>query len=55
MVLVGERGAEERHDPVPHHLVHGALVPMHRLHHVLEDGVEELARVLGVTLGQQLH
>ena len=55
MVLVRERCAEERHDPVAHHLVHGALVAVDGLHHVLEDGVEELARLLGVAVGEQLH
>src|SRR5262249_45533096 len=47
--------AEQRHDAVAHHLVDGALVPVDRLHHVLEDGIEELARLLGVTVGEQLH
>ena len=55
MILMGERGAEERHDPVAHHLVDGALVAVDRLHHVLEDGVEELARLLRVTVGEELH
>ena len=55
VILVGERRAEERHDPVAHDLVHGALVAVHRLHHVLEHRVEELARLLGVAVGQQLH
>ena len=55
MVLVGERRAEERHDPVAHHLVDGALVAVDGLHHVLEDGVEELARLLGIAVGEQLH
>ena len=55
VVLVGEGRAEQRHDPVAHHLVDGALVPMHRLHHVLEHGVEELARLLGIAVGEQLH
>ena len=55
MVLVGQRRAEERHDPVAHHLVDGALVAVDRLHHVLEHGVEELARLLGVAVGEQLH
>jgi hypothetical protein len=52
---MGQGRAEEGHDPVAHHLVHGALVTMYRLHHVLEDGVEELARLLGIAVGQQLH
>ena len=55
VVLVGERRAEERHDPVAHDLVDGALVAVDGLHHPLEDRVEELARLLGVTVGEQLH
>ena len=55
MVLVGERRAEERHDPVAHHLVDGALVAVDRLHHALEHRVEDLARLLGVAVGEQLH
>jgi hypothetical protein len=42
VVLVGEWRAEERHDPVAHHLVHRALVAVDSLHHPLEDGVENL-------------
>ena len=55
MVLVGERRAEQRHDAVAHHLVDGALVAVDGLHHPLEDRVEELARLLGVAVGEQLH
>ena len=55
VVLVGERRAEERHDPVAHDLVDGALVAVDGLHHPLEHGVEELARLLGVAVGEQLH
>ncbi len=55
VVLVGHRRAEEGHDPVAHHLVHRALVPVDGLHHPLEDGVEELPRLLGVPVGEQLH
>src|SRR4029453_2438424 len=33
----------------------GALVALDGVHHPLEDGVEELARLLGVPVGQQLH
>jgi hypothetical protein len=50
-----QRGAEQRHDPIAHHLVDGALVVMHGLHHPLEDRVEDLARLLRVPVGQQLH
>ena len=55
MVLVGERGAEERHDPVAHHLVDRALVAVDGLHHAFEHGVEQLARLLGIAVGEQLH
>jgi hypothetical protein len=55
VILVGQRRAEEGHDPVAHHLVHGALVAVDGFHHVLEDGIEQLARLLGITVGQQLH
>ena len=55
VVLVGQRRAKESHDPVAHHLVDGALVVMHRLDHVLEHGVEQALRLLGVAVGEQLH
>ena len=55
VVLVRERCAEERHDPVAHHLVDRALVAVDGLHHPFEDGVEDLARLLGVAVGEQLH
>jgi hypothetical protein len=55
MVFVGEGRAEERHDSVAHDLVNCAFVAMHRLHHSLEDRVEDLARLLGIAVGQQLH
>ncbi len=55
MVLVGKRRAEQRHDPVAHHLIHGSFVVMDRLHHPLEHGVEEFARILRVAVGDQFH
>ena len=55
VVLVGERRAEERHDPVAHDLVDRALVAVDGLHHPLEHRVEELPRLLGVAVGEQLH
>jgi hypothetical protein len=55
MVLVGEGCTEEGHDPVAHDLVHRALVAVDGLHHVLENGIEELPRLLGITVGEQLH
>ncbi len=55
VILVGERRAEQRHDPVAHHLVDSALVAVHGFHHSIEDGVEELARLLGIAVGEELH
>ena len=55
MVLMGERRAEQRHDPVAHHLVDGALVAVDGLHHPFEHGIEDLARFLGIAVGEQLH
>ena len=55
VILLGHRGAEERHDAVAHDLVDGALVAMNGLHHALEDGVEEPPRLLGIAVGEQFH
>ena len=55
VILVRDRRAEEGHDPVAHHLIDRALVAVYRLHHVLENGVEELPRLLRVTVREQLH
>ncbi len=55
MVLVGEGRPEQRHDAVAHDLVDGALVAVHRFHHPLEHRIEELARLFGVAVGEQLH
>src|SRR5262249_16510151 len=55
MILVRDRRAEQRHDAVAHHLVHGALVVVDGLHHVFENGIEKLPRLLGIAIGEQLH
>ena len=55
VILVRERGAEQRHDPVAHHLVDGALEAVHGLHHVLEHRIEQLPGLLGIAVGKQLH
>jgi hypothetical protein len=52
---MGEGRAKERHDPIAHDLVHRALVAVDRLHHELEDGIENLPCLLGITIGEQLH
>ena len=55
VILVGNRRAEECHDPVAHDLVHRALVPVYRFHHPFENRVEKLPRLLGIAVGEQLH
>ena len=55
MVLVGQGGPEERHDAVPHDLIDRALVAVDRLHHPLEHGVEEVSRLFGIAIGEDLH
>ena len=55
VILVRHRRPEQRHDPVTHDLVDGAFVPVDGLHHPLEDGVEELPRLLGVPIREELH
>jgi hypothetical protein len=52
VVFVSERRAEQRHDPVTHHLVDGALVAVDGLHHQLEDGIEKLPSLLGITVSE---
>jgi hypothetical protein len=55
VIFVGERRAEQRHDPVAHHLVDRSLVAVDGLHHPFEDWIENLARFLGIAIGEQLH
>ena len=55
MILVREGRAKERHDSVAHHLVDGAFVAMHRLHHLFENRIEDPARLLGIAVGQEFH
>src|SRR5262245_42818944 len=55
MVLVCNGGAEERHNTVPPNLVHRTFVAVDRLHHSHDDRVEELAGLLRIAVGKQLH
>jgi len=52
---VGQRRAEQRHDPVAHHLVHRPVVAVNGLHHAFQDGVENLPRLLRIAVREQLH
>src|SRR5260370_20338360 len=44
-----------RGDPVAHDLVHRALVAVDGFHHAFQYRIEELACLLGVAVGEQLH
>jgi hypothetical protein len=55
VVLMPDGRPEEGHDAVAHHLVDGALVAVDRLHHPLEHRVQELPRLLGITVDQKFH
>jgi hypothetical protein len=52
---MGDRGSKQGHNAIAHDLVHGPFVTVHRRHHALQHRVEELASLLGVAVGQQLH
>ncbi len=55
VILMGKRRAEQRHDPVAHHLVHRTFVVVHRFHHMLDDRIEKFTRLLRITVSEQLH
>ncbi len=55
VILVGHRRAEDGHDPVAEHLVHGALVAVDGLHHHGQHRIEHAPRVLGIAIGQELE
>jgi hypothetical protein len=42
VILMGNRGSKEGHNPVTQYLVHGALIAVHRIHHGMQGGVQEL-------------
>ena len=48
MVLMRDRRAEQRHDPVAHNLVDRTLVAMDRGHHDADRSVEDAARLFRV-------
>ena len=48
VIFVGNRGAKEGHNAVAQHLIHRALEAVHRVHHVVEGGIEELLGGFGI-------
>ena len=55
VVLAGQRRAEQRHDAVSHHLVDGAIVTVHCLHHALEHRIQQFPRLFRVAVREQFH
>jgi hypothetical protein len=55
MVFMRNRCPKQGHNAIAQDLVDGAFVAVHGRHHALQHRVEELARLLGVAVGQQLH
>ena len=55
MVLVGDRGAEDGHDPVAGELVDGALEPGHGVGQDREEALHDLAPLLRVLLLGEVH
>ncbi len=54
MVFMGDRRSEQRHNAVPQHLVHRALVAMDSLHHDMDCRLQELLSGFGVEVLDQL-
>jgi hypothetical protein len=55
MVLVGDRGAEQREDPIAGGLHNVAVIAMDRVDHELQGRIDNAARLLGVEVLHQLH
>jgi hypothetical protein len=55
VVFMRNRRPKQGHNAIAHNLVHSAFVAMHGRHHALQHGIEELARLLRVAVGHQLH
>ena len=55
MVFMRQRRAKEGHNAIAHDLIHRTFVPVHGGHHALQHGIEELPRLLRVTVGEEFH
>ena len=55
VVLVGDRGAEDGHDPVAGEFVDGALEAAHVVGEDREEALHDLAPLLGVVLLGKVH
>ena len=54
VVFMGNGGAKQGHNAVAQHLVHRALVAVHRVHHAVNGRVEELLGGFGVEVLDEL-
>ncbi len=54
VVFVGHRRPEQGHDAVAEHLVHGALVAVHGVHHDVQRRVEQRLGLLRIEVRDQL-
>ena len=52
MVLVGKRRPKQSHDSIAQDMVDGSLEAVNRLHHVVENGIEELPGFLRIAVGK---
>ena len=52
---MGTGGAKEGHNAVAQHLVHRAFIAVHRVHHGMQGGIQELLGRLGVEIANQGH
>ena len=55
MILMRNGGTKQRKDAIAEGLCHVALIAMHRLHHQRQGRVDDLARLLGVEVFEQVH
>ena len=55
VVLMRHGRAKERHNAIAQDLVHRAFVAMHGRHHHVQGRVEELPRLLRVTISEEFH
>jgi hypothetical protein len=54
MIFMGHWSPEERHDAVAEHLIDGALVAVHGVHHDVQRRVQEPAGLFGIKPLDQL-
>ena len=55
VILMGNRGAKEGHDAVAQHLVHSTFVPVDRVHHGVQGGLQELLDGFGVEAADEFQ